>query len=84
MDSVPPYPLISVFSGDDSRAIDAETIHRGVPSTALMEMAGAAAASRIAALFPSLQEASIYCGKGNNGGRWMGDSAPSARHGSPL
>ena len=42
MDSVPPYPLISVFSGDDSRAIDAETIHRGVPSTALMEMAGAA------------------------------------------
>ncbi|KPP96147.1 MAG: ADP-dependent NAD(P)H-hydrate dehydratase [Bacteroidetes bacterium HLUCCA01] len=76
MDSVPSYPLISVFSGDDSRAIDAETIHRGVPSTALMEMAGAAAASRIAALFPLLQEASIYCGKGNNGG----DGWVIARH----
>lgn len=76
MESDSTLPLISAFTGDDSRAIDTQTIHMGVPSTALMELAGSAAASRIVSVYPRLNEAFIYCGKGNNGG----DGWVIARH----
>ncbi|HEX5438671.1 MAG TPA: NAD(P)H-hydrate dehydratase [Gemmatimonadaceae bacterium] len=59
-----------VASAAESAALDAATIAVGVPSRALMQRAGAAAASVIASLYPELLEypVAIYAGPGNNGG----------------
>ena len=63
-------PLARVTTARESAALDASTIAAGVPSWALMQRAGAAAASEIARRYASLlrEPAAIYVGPGNNGG----------------
>jgi ADP-dependent NAD(P)H-hydrate dehydratase / NAD(P)H-hydrate epimerase len=61
---------IRVTSASESAALDSATIAAGVPSRALMQRAGAAAAGEITRLFGHLLRApvAIYAGPGNNGG----------------
>jgi ADP-dependent NAD(P)H-hydrate dehydratase / NAD(P)H-hydrate epimerase len=63
-------PLVSVVTGSESAAIDAATIAHGVPSRALMQRAGAAAAAEITERFPELfrRGVLVLAGPGNNGG----------------
>src|SRR5918911_2062361 len=61
---------ISVTSASESASRDSATVAAGVPSRALMQRAGAAAAGEIMRLFGHLLRApvAIYAGPGNNGG----------------
>ena len=63
-------PLIPVWTAAESSSADAATISAGVPSRALMQRAGAAAAAEIARRYPDLLRAGvvIHAGRGNNGG----------------
>jgi ADP-dependent NAD(P)H-hydrate dehydratase / NAD(P)H-hydrate epimerase len=62
--------LPRVVTGAEAAALDAATIAAGVPSRALMQRAGAAAAAEIAHRFPELlsRGALVLAGPGNNGG----------------
>jgi ADP-dependent NAD(P)H-hydrate dehydratase / NAD(P)H-hydrate epimerase len=62
--------MILVTTADESGLLDHHTIERGVPSRALMQRAGAAAASEISLRFGELlhRGVAIYAGPGNNGG----------------
>lgn len=59
-----------VTSARESAARDAAAIGAGVPSRALMQRAGAAAATEIARAYPHLmrEPVLVYAGPGNNGG----------------
>src|ERR671939_914393 len=61
---------IRVTSASESASRDSAAIAAGVPSRALMQRAGSAAASEIARLFGHLLRAgvAVYAGPGNNGG----------------
>ncbi len=63
-------PTVPVRSAAQAAAADAATITAGVPSRALMQRAGAAAAAEIARRFPDRLHAGVvvYAGVGNNGG----------------
>jgi len=63
-------PLVRVVTSAESAAGDAATISAGVPSRALMQRAGAAAAAEIALRFRDrlAHGALIFAGPGNNGG----------------
>ncbi|MCC5926590.1 MAG: NAD(P)H-hydrate dehydratase [Bacteroidetes bacterium] len=58
----------ALHTRESSRYLDEQTITSGVPGTALMESAGAGAASHILRLYPDLQRAFVFTGKGSNGG----------------
>ena len=62
--------LVLVTSARESAGLDAHTIAAGVPSRALMQRAGAAAAGEITRLLRRSPTRStvIYAGSGNNGG----------------
>ena len=62
--------LRPVLTAEAMREADRQTIEEyGIPGFTLMESAGRAATQAIQAFFgPSLQQALICCGKGNNGG----------------
>ena len=62
--------LVRVVTSQESAARDAATIAAGVPSRALMERAGAAAAAEIALRFRDRLSggAIVFAGPGNNGG----------------
>ena len=62
--------LVRVVTSAESAALDASTINAGVPSRALMQRAGAAAASEIALRFRDRLDsgALVFAGPGNNGG----------------
>jgi NAD(P)H-hydrate epimerase len=62
--------LIPVLTSAESSALDAATIAAGVPSRALMQRAGAAAAAQIASLYTKSLDrgALVLAGPGNNGG----------------
>ena len=61
---------VSVVTAGQSAAIDAAAIAAGIPSRALMQRAGAAAASLITARWPRRLAGgvAVYAGGGNNGG----------------
>ena len=61
---------VRVVSADDAAAADRRAIEAGVPSRALMQRAGAAAATEIALRFPRAlrRGVAIHAGPGNNGG----------------
>jgi NAD(P)H-hydrate epimerase len=63
-------PLTRVVTGAESAADDAATIAAGVPSRALMQRAGAAAAAEISSRFGDRlrRGALVLAGPGNNGG----------------
>jgi ADP-dependent NAD(P)H-hydrate dehydratase / NAD(P)H-hydrate epimerase len=63
-------PLARVVNGPEAAAIDAATIAAGVPSRALMQRAGAAAAAEITQRYPGLLSRGVLvlAGPGNNGG----------------
>jgi ADP-dependent NAD(P)H-hydrate dehydratase / NAD(P)H-hydrate epimerase len=63
-------PLVRVVTSAESAAGDAATIGAGVPSRALMQRAGAAAAAEIALRFRDrlAHGVMIFAGPGNNGG----------------
>src|SRR4051812_36880996 len=78
--AVPPRHLrhsfhtIRVTSASESASRDSATIAAGVPSRALMQRAGAAAAGEIARLFGHLlrEPVSCYAGPGNKAGEaWV-------------
>ena len=62
--------LIRVVGSAESAARDASAIAAGIPSRALMQRAGAAAAGEIALRFPRelARGALVFAGPGNNGG----------------
>ena len=62
--------MIRVLTADESAAADAATIDAGVPSRALMQRAGAAAAAEIARRHADRlhRGVAIHAGPGNNGG----------------
>ena len=62
--------LVRVVTSAESAALDASTINAGVPSRALMERAGSAAASEIALRYRDRLDAGalVFAGPGNNGG----------------
>lgn len=62
--------MLSVLSPAQARAWDAATIAAGVPSRALMQRAGSAAATEIARRFPDAlgHGVAVFAGAGNNGG----------------
>jgi hydroxyethylthiazole kinase-like uncharacterized protein yjeF len=62
--------LARVVTGPEAAALDAATIAAGVPSRALMQRAGAAAAAEIANRYPELltRGVLVLAGPGNNGG----------------
>src|SRR3546814_16249808 len=57
----------AVATADEMRRADAAAIAAGAPGEALMDRAGRAAASAIAA-FPGPDHVLVLCGPGNNGG----------------
>jgi NAD(P)H-hydrate repair Nnr-like enzyme with NAD(P)H-hydrate epimerase domain len=63
-------PRLLVVDAAGAAAADRAAIERGVPSRALMERAGAAAAAEIARRFPHAlrQGIVVHTGPGNNGG----------------
>ena len=69
-------PFCFIFVGDmkivsaaEMRAIDRATSERfGVSSLTLMENAGSAVAEFVLQHFSAAQKATVFCGKGNNGG----------------
>jgi hydroxyethylthiazole kinase-like uncharacterized protein yjeF len=63
-------PLVRVVTSAESAGSDAATIAAGVPSRALMQRAGAAAAAEIALRFRDrlAHGALVFAGPGNNGG----------------
>lgn len=63
-------PLIRVVTSAEAAARDGAAIAAGIPSRALMQRAGAAAASEIALRFPDRLRAGVlvFAGPGNNGG----------------
>lgn len=65
-----PHRRLLVCTAAEAAAVDRETIAAGVPSRALMQRAGAAAASEIARRFPEgrTRGALVLAGPGNNGG----------------
>ncbi len=62
--------VVRVTSASEAAALDAATIDRGVPSRALMQRAGAAAAAQISTRYGDQLRhgAVVYAGEGNNGG----------------
>ena len=66
----PRHTLVAVVDAAGAAARDRATIDSGVPSRALMQRAGAAAAAEIARRFPKRlrRGAAIHAGGGNNGG----------------
>lgn len=62
--------LVSVVDADGAAARDRESIAAGIPSRALMQRAGAAAAAEIARRLPArlTHGVAVYAGGGNNGG----------------
>jgi NAD(P)H-hydrate epimerase len=62
--------LVRVVTSAESAALDSSTINAGVPSRALMQRAGAAAASEIALRFRDRLDSGVlvFAGPGNNGG----------------
>jgi NAD(P)H-hydrate epimerase len=63
-------PLVPVLTSEESSASDASAIARGIPSRALMQRAGAAAAGEIALRFRDRLDSGVLvlAGPGNNGG----------------
>ena len=63
-------PLVRVVTSEESAAGDAATINAGVPARALMQRAGAAAASEIALRLRDrlAHGVVVFAGPGNNGG----------------
>lgn len=60
---------MKIVSAAEMREIDRATSDRfGVPSTTLMENAGAAVARFVLSDYAQAERASVVCGKGNNGG----------------
>ncbi|MDP9268351.1 MAG: NAD(P)H-hydrate dehydratase [Acidobacteriota bacterium] len=65
---------MKIVTAAEMREIDRATIGRadherlGVPSTTLMENAGAAVAEFVLAQWPATRKIAVVCGKGNNGG----------------
>ena len=61
---------LRVVTAAEAAARDADAIAAGIPSRALMQRAGAAAAAEIALRFPDrlARGATVYAGPGNNGG----------------
>lgn len=65
------YPDVRVSTGAEAAALDSGAIGgRGIPSRALMQRAGAAAAAYVLALGPERlgSGVAVFCGAGNNGG----------------
>jgi NAD(P)H-hydrate epimerase len=61
--------MIPVLTAEEMRRADARTIETiGLPGAVLMENAGAAVASLIAARFAGARRVVVLCGRGNNGG----------------
>ncbi|HEY9516254.1 MAG TPA: NAD(P)H-hydrate epimerase, partial [Gemmatimonadaceae bacterium] len=67
---VAPHQATLLTSARESAALDARAIAAGIPSRALMQRAGAAAAGEIASSYGHLLSRAvlIYAGSGNNGG----------------
>jgi ADP-dependent NAD(P)H-hydrate dehydratase / NAD(P)H-hydrate epimerase len=60
---------LSIVTAAEMRAIDRASSERfGVPSLTLMENAGAAVARHVLKIDPGVQNITVFCGKGNNGG----------------
>ncbi|HEY0785332.1 MAG TPA: NAD(P)H-hydrate dehydratase [Acidobacteriaceae bacterium] len=60
---------MKILTADEMRAVDRlSSSMYGVPSTRLMEQAGAAVARFLAKEFPGAQRIVVFCGMGNNGG----------------
>jgi hydroxyethylthiazole kinase-like uncharacterized protein yjeF len=61
--------VIPVLTGEEMRKADSRTISGvGLPGAVLMENAGAAVASLVAARFAAARHVVVLCGRGNNGG----------------
>jgi NAD(P)H-hydrate epimerase len=60
--------LIPALEAAAMRAADAATIRSGVPSSILMENAGAALVEALRARYPGWTRVVVVCGPGNNGG----------------
>lgn len=72
---------VRVTTADEARALDAAAIARGVPSRALMRVAGHAAATEITRRYAHnlARGVAVYAGPGNNGGdAWVVASALAA------
>src|ERR1700722_16883527 len=67
---LPASPRVRVASAAESAACDQAAIAAGIPSRALMRVAGTVAASEIARRFGAVlsRGVSVYAGPGNNGG----------------
>src|SRR5438105_12483067 len=60
---------MKIVTAAEMRQIDRATSERfGVPSTTLMENAGAAVAEFVLAHWEATRKIAVVCGKGNNGG----------------
>src|SRR5687767_3964605 len=77
---------VRVVSAAEAAAADRRAIEAGVPSRALMQRAGAAAATEIALRFPRRlrRGVAIYAGPGNNGGDGWVVAAALAAAGIPV
>ncbi|MCF6230316.1 MAG: NAD(P)H-hydrate dehydratase [Gammaproteobacteria bacterium] len=64
MDSLPH----TLYSAQQTRALDALAIESGLPGIELMERAGEAAFKLLKACWPNAQKIAVVCGGGNNGG----------------
>ena len=60
---------MKIVTAEEMRAIDRATSENfGVPSSTLMENAGAAVAAHVLAEYAQAERIAVVCGKGNNGG----------------
>ncbi len=74
---------MKILTADEMRDVDRASIDRyGIPSTRLMQNAGAAVARLIAAEFPHARKIVLVCGMGNNGGDGLVTAAALARQGA--